>query len=573
MPSADWSAPTATGPVDARVVLPGSKSLTNRYLVLAALASDVSRLRAPLRSRDTLLMAQALRTLGAVVDDVDDVDWLVTPARLVGGGTVDCGLAGNVMRFVPPVAGLADGAGALRRRPARPVAPDGPGARRAAHPRRAGRRRRPRRPAVHRARPRVGARRGGHPRRLGLVAVRLGPAAVGGPLRRGRHGAPRRQGGAEPAAHRDDGRDAARRGRRRRRRRRAHLAGRAERGQRPRRAGRARPVQRGPVPRRCAGHRRPGARAGLAAVHHPGWRLRARRARHDGRRGRARPGRAHRQRRRRHLRRRRRPARLQRADPGRRGPVRPGRLPQRHPRGRAHPRARDRPARRPAHRAQRARRRRSTRPTTGCASRRGRCTAAPSTPTPTTAWSWPPRCSGWRVPGLVVEDVDTVAKTMPEFTQLWATCSPTGSRRAPDGAGVGLLRRVRCADPAQPQGNSPAEQGPTRPRGCRARPGDRGRPGPLHDARRRRRRPARRASRCGPASWAARASSSATTSASSATPPGSTAAWPASCGWRRAAPCCAAPPTTPTRSSGCSWPTPTSSSSSRPWPTPSRAPG
>ena len=109
MPSADWTAPTATGPVDARVVLPGSKSLTNRYLVLAALASDVSLLRSPLRSRDTLLMVQALRTLGAAVDDVDDGDWLVTPGRLVGGGTVDCGLAGNVMRFVPAVAGLADG--------------------------------------------------------------------------------------------------------------------------------------------------------------------------------------------------------------------------------------------------------------------------------------------------------------------------------------------------------------------------------------------------------------------------------------------------------------------------------
>ena len=81
MPSADWAAPTATGPVDARVVLPGSKSLTNRYLVLAALANDVSRLRAPLRSRDTLLMAGALRTLGADVEDVDDGDWLVTPGR------------------------------------------------------------------------------------------------------------------------------------------------------------------------------------------------------------------------------------------------------------------------------------------------------------------------------------------------------------------------------------------------------------------------------------------------------------------------------------------------------------
>ncbi|GAA4411556.1 3-phosphoshikimate 1-carboxyvinyltransferase [Fodinibacter luteus] len=127
MPSADWAAPTVTRAVDARVVLPGSKSLTNRYLVLAALASDVSRLRAPLRSRDTLLMAQALRTLGAVVDDVEDGDWLVTPGRLVGGGEVDCGLAGNVMRFVPPVAGLADGPVRFdgdphaRRRPMAPV--------------------------------------------------------------------------------------------------------------------------------------------------------------------------------------------------------------------------------------------------------------------------------------------------------------------------------------------------------------------------------------------------------------------------------------------------------------------
>ncbi len=109
MPSPDWPAPTATGPVHARVVLPGSKSLTNRYLVLAAIAGDVSRLRAPLRSRDTLLMAGALRALGVGVEDVDDGDWLVTPSRLVGGGTVDCGLAGNVMRFVPPLSGLADG--------------------------------------------------------------------------------------------------------------------------------------------------------------------------------------------------------------------------------------------------------------------------------------------------------------------------------------------------------------------------------------------------------------------------------------------------------------------------------
>ena len=83
MPSADWAAPTADAPVDARVLLPGSKSLTNRYLVLAALANDVSRLRSPLRSRDTALMAGALRTLGALIDDVEGGDWVVTPGPIV----------------------------------------------------------------------------------------------------------------------------------------------------------------------------------------------------------------------------------------------------------------------------------------------------------------------------------------------------------------------------------------------------------------------------------------------------------------------------------------------------------
>ena len=127
MPSADWAAPSADGAVDARVVLPGSKSLTNRYLVLAALANDTSRLRAPLRSRDTLLMAGALRTLGAEIEDVPGGDWIVTPGPVRGGGQVDCGLAGNVMRFVPPLAGLAsgpvrfDGDPHARQRPMAPV--------------------------------------------------------------------------------------------------------------------------------------------------------------------------------------------------------------------------------------------------------------------------------------------------------------------------------------------------------------------------------------------------------------------------------------------------------------------
>lgn len=90
------------------VSLPGSKSLTNRALVLAALADGPSVVRRPLRSRDTLLMARALRAMGTGVEDRDD-DWVVTPRAMVGDADVDCGLAGTVMRFVPPVAGLATG--------------------------------------------------------------------------------------------------------------------------------------------------------------------------------------------------------------------------------------------------------------------------------------------------------------------------------------------------------------------------------------------------------------------------------------------------------------------------------
>ncbi len=109
--AADWPAPTAAHPLDATVEVPGSKSLTNRYLVLAALADGPGRLRGALRSRDTLLMAQALRDLGTGIEDDPAApgDWLVTPGTSRGGATVDCGLAGTVMRFLPAVAALADG--------------------------------------------------------------------------------------------------------------------------------------------------------------------------------------------------------------------------------------------------------------------------------------------------------------------------------------------------------------------------------------------------------------------------------------------------------------------------------
>jgi 3-phosphoshikimate 1-carboxyvinyltransferase len=103
-----WPAPTASAPVRAEVVVPGSKSVTNRALLLAALGDGPARLRAPLRARDTVLMAGALRALGVEVVD-DGTDWVVSPAALRGPAEVDCGLAGTVMRFVPPVAALATG--------------------------------------------------------------------------------------------------------------------------------------------------------------------------------------------------------------------------------------------------------------------------------------------------------------------------------------------------------------------------------------------------------------------------------------------------------------------------------
>ncbi|MCP2167978.1 3-phosphoshikimate 1-carboxyvinyltransferase [Goodfellowiella coeruleoviolacea] len=104
-----WPAPTVTDPVRATVRVPGSKSITNRVLLLATLASGPSTVRDPLRSRDSLLMASALRALGPRIEDGPDGSWLVEPAPLRGPARVDCGLAGTVMRFVPPAAVLAEG--------------------------------------------------------------------------------------------------------------------------------------------------------------------------------------------------------------------------------------------------------------------------------------------------------------------------------------------------------------------------------------------------------------------------------------------------------------------------------
>ncbi|SQD98437.1 MULTISPECIES: 3-phosphoshikimate 1-carboxyvinyltransferase [unclassified Parafrankia] len=142
-----WSAPVATGPVRATVTVPGSKSGTNRALVLAAAADGVSRLRGALRSRDTVLMAAALRELGATVTDeaapggaepgrpgepgADQgaADIVVTgPVGAVRGtAAIDCGNAGTVARFTPALATLArgdvrfDGDPRMRDRPLAPL--------------------------------------------------------------------------------------------------------------------------------------------------------------------------------------------------------------------------------------------------------------------------------------------------------------------------------------------------------------------------------------------------------------------------------------------------------------------
>ena len=126
-----WHAPQRPQALKHHVSLPGSKSLTNRELVLAALATGPSTVKRPLHSRDTALMIAGLEALGATITEVwtDNEfgpDLLVTPLSLEDHTTevhVDCGLAGTVMRFLPPVAALRpgvvhfDGDAAARRRP------------------------------------------------------------------------------------------------------------------------------------------------------------------------------------------------------------------------------------------------------------------------------------------------------------------------------------------------------------------------------------------------------------------------------------------------------------------------
>jgi 3-phosphoshikimate 1-carboxyvinyltransferase len=103
-----WPAPRPQGAVNGQVTVPGSKSISNRALILAAISDGPSTLSGLLAARDTSLMRSALVALGVGISERDGLV-TVTPGSLKGPASVDCGLAGTVMRFVPPVAALADG--------------------------------------------------------------------------------------------------------------------------------------------------------------------------------------------------------------------------------------------------------------------------------------------------------------------------------------------------------------------------------------------------------------------------------------------------------------------------------
>jgi 3-phosphoshikimate 1-carboxyvinyltransferase len=104
-----WEASLAPAPIRATVTVPGSKSQTNRALVLAALASGPSVIRNGLEARDTRLMRGGLRELGVQVAESGDQWQVIPPSTFHGDVTIDCGLSGNVMRFLPALALLADG--------------------------------------------------------------------------------------------------------------------------------------------------------------------------------------------------------------------------------------------------------------------------------------------------------------------------------------------------------------------------------------------------------------------------------------------------------------------------------
>ena len=123
-----WPSPTADGPVSACVRLPASKSITNRALVLAALSDGPAVIANPLRARDTMLAAAGLRALDTGITE-SQTAWRVTPGQPAPGSavSVDVGNAGTVMRFLPGPAALTsavvafDGDARARKRPVGPI--------------------------------------------------------------------------------------------------------------------------------------------------------------------------------------------------------------------------------------------------------------------------------------------------------------------------------------------------------------------------------------------------------------------------------------------------------------------
>ena len=260
-PPQPWTAPTATDPVRSTVRLPGSKSMTARALVLSSIANGPSTLRPPLRARDTELMAAGLRAMGTHASTVT----LAHPAAAADGPAhVDVGLAGTVMRFLPPVAGLAHG-------PSPSTATRGPGPparpadRRRCAPSAYGSSRRRRLPAARRLRP--GRIDGGEvvidasassqlvsglllaaPRfDRGVLVRHVGPPVPSAPHLRMTVQMLRAAGAGVDDSHP------------------RRLGGRAGPADRPRLGHRARPLRRRAVLRRRPGHRRRGHPAGLAA--------------------------------------------------------------------------------------------------------------------------------------------------------------------------------------------------------------------------------------------------------------------------------------------------------------------
>ncbi|MEO6012400.1 MAG: 3-phosphoshikimate 1-carboxyvinyltransferase [Devosia sp.] len=116
-------------PLVGRVTPPGSKSITNRALLLAALAKGTSRLTGALKSKDTKLMAAALRQMGVVIDEPDETSFVVTSAGFLAAPAAPLmlGNAGTAVRFLTAAVALVDGIvvvdgdEAMRKRPIGPL--------------------------------------------------------------------------------------------------------------------------------------------------------------------------------------------------------------------------------------------------------------------------------------------------------------------------------------------------------------------------------------------------------------------------------------------------------------------